>query len=59
MERVDCDMSFDELGLDSVALVTLTEEVGRWLGVDVDPLSPYDHVTIVEFADFLSVLQGA
>lgn len=51
--RIDAAASFDELGLDSVAIVTMTEDLGRWLDRTVDPLTPYDHVTITDLADFL------
>jgi acyl carrier protein len=46
---VDCNKTFDQLGLDSMMLVVMSEDLGRWLRRDIDPTAAYDHPTIDRF----------
>ncbi len=50
---IGLDATFDELGLDSVLAVTMTDDAGTWLGAPLDPTSPYEHVTIREFSRYM------
>jgi acyl carrier protein len=43
-------LTFDEVGLDSMMVIVMTEELGTWLRRDIDPTSAYDYPTIEEFA---------
>ena len=42
--------SFKEIGLDSMMVVVMTEELGAWLGRDIDPTTAYSYPTIKTFA---------
>lgn len=48
--RIESDMTFSKLGLDSSALVGLTGDLSHWLGVDFDVALPYDHPSISSLA---------
>ena len=56
LTRDDAHRPFDELGLDSKDLAVMTDELGRAFGIEVDPLMPYEYVTV---ADLTGYLQGA
>jgi acyl carrier protein len=51
---IDADKPFDELGLESLTLVVLTEELAQLTGRDIDPVSPYDYPTINALAMFVA-----
>lgn len=42
--------TFKEIGLDSLMLVVMTEELGGWLRRDIDPTTAYNYPTIRRFA---------
>jgi acyl carrier protein len=44
--RIDPSSSLHRLGLDSLVAVGLTEELGRWLGRDLEPTLFFDCGTI-------------
>jgi acyl carrier protein len=44
--EVATDRSFDHLGLDSVATVTLASDLGRWIGTKLDVKLLIEHPTI-------------
>jgi acyl carrier protein len=51
------ETAFAELGLDSLGHVILTEDIGNWLGQDIDPHSAYEQETILAFAGHIHALQ--
>jgi len=42
--------TFKEIGLDSMMVVVMTEELGAWLRRDIDPTTAYNYPTIRTFA---------
>ncbi|WP_352474810.1 MULTISPECIES: acyl carrier protein [unclassified Mesorhizobium] len=50
--------TFDEIGLDSMMTIVMTEELGLWLGREIDPTSAYDHPTIERFSTHISTVQS-
>ncbi len=47
--------TFKEIGLDSMMVVVMTEELGGWLRRDIDPTTAYNYPTIRTFvADVLA-----
>ncbi|AEG91558.1 acyl carrier protein [Ramlibacter tataouinensis] len=56
--RIDPGRYFNNNGLDSLTTIVMTEELGRWLGREIDPTLPYDHPSIRRFAAYLAA-QGA
>ena len=59
-ERIGNDMSFDYIGLDSLARVDLLTGLDRALGVSLDPTAAYDFVTVQALAEFVwASLSGA
>jgi acyl carrier protein len=58
-EQIGYDMSFDYIGLDSLARVELLTALDRALGVSLDPTAAYDFVTVRALAEFVwSTLSG-
>lgn len=53
---VALDALFPELGMDSLAIVQIAGEAGRWLGCSVDPNVSYEYPTIRELAAHLATL---
>ena len=53
VDTVNPVVPFTDLGLDSLALVVMTEDLGRMLGKDVDPTVAYEHETIAALSRFL------
>ena len=52
-------MSFDYIGLDSLARVNLLVGLEKELGVPLDPTAAYDFVTVRALAEFVwSVVSG-
>jgi cyclopropane-fatty-acyl-phospholipid synthase len=49
-EEVDVELTFDQLGIDSLAIVELMEELGAWLGGGLEPTLAWDHPTIARLA---------
>jgi acyl carrier protein len=48
--KVRPSMTFEEIGLSSLAAVTLSAELSDAFGVDVDPLLTWEYPTIAEAA---------
>lgn len=58
-EKIGDDMSFDYIGLDSLARVELLAGLDRALGVSLEPTAAYDFVTVRALAEFVwSTLSG-
>lgn len=53
----DRDMSFHDLGLDSVNSLFLLGELEEQLKLDIDPLALYDNPTISSFSSFIYEIQ--
>ena len=47
------DVSFHDLGLDSVNSIFLISEIENKLSIDIDPMSVYDNPTIKSFSKYL------
>ena len=50
---IDIDISFHDLGLDSVNSLFLLGDLEEELAMDIDPLALYDNPTISSFATFI------
>jgi acyl carrier protein len=58
-ESIGDDMSFDYIGLDSLARVNLLVGLEKEFGVSLDPTAAYDFVTVRALAEFVwSVVSG-
>jgi len=57
-EPIGDDMSFDYIGLDSLARVELLTGLDRALGVSLDPTAAYDFVTVRALAEFVASTLG-
>lgn len=44
---------YEALGVDSITMVQMTEDVGQWLGKKFDPTLLYHHPTIESLAKYL------
>ncbi|WP_035853359.1 acyl carrier protein [Deefgea rivuli] len=53
IESIDNGMSFDYIGLDSLARVNLLVGLEKEFGVPLDPTAAYDFVTVQALADFV------
>jgi acyl carrier protein len=53
LEPVGNDMSFDYLGLDSLARVNLVTGLEKEFGISLDPTAAYDFVTPRALAEFV------
>lgn len=51
---VDNDRRFPDMGLDSMMLIVLTEELSVWMWRKIDPLVAYDHPSINKLARYLA-----
>ena len=52
--KISSKSRFDTLGLDSMMVVVLTEEMGSWLGRDIDPIAVYEFPVIDDFARYVA-----
>jgi acyl carrier protein len=52
--QVDPDLTFVEIGLDSVYSLTLCGEAEDWYGCELDPTATRDYTTITALAGHLS-----
>ena len=52
-DEIDADATFDRYGLDSSAAVGLIDNLGTWLGCDLDATLLYDYPTINALARHL------
>lgn len=55
---VQTDKFFNEIGLDSMMVIVMTEELGKRLGREIEPTLAYDHPTIDRFAAYLDGTAG-
>jgi acyl carrier protein len=53
-DRIDPRRPFAEYGLDSLAAVTLSGDLERWLGVQLSPTLAWDYPTIQSLARHLA-----
>ncbi len=52
--QIDLRRPFAEYGLDSLAAITLSGELERWLGRDLSPTLAWDHPNIEALARYLA-----
>ena len=52
-ESVDTTANFDELGLDSLAILTATGELAEWLDIELEAAVLFQHSTIDALAQHL------
>lgn len=52
-EEVSATVPFERYGLDSAAAVALTGELGKWLGITLDPNLTFEYRTIEALGEFL------
>ncbi|MEN2978086.1 acyl carrier protein [Tistrella bauzanensis] len=48
------NVRFERMGVDSLAVVSMTGELEEWLGVKVEPTTAYDNPTISDLAAALA-----
>ena len=53
-DEVDIDTPFDQLGLDSLAILTATGELAEWLEVELEAATLFEYPTIRKMANFLA-----
>lgn len=53
-EEVDVDITFDKLGLDSLAILIATGELAQWLGTELEAATLFEYPTIKELANHLA-----
>lgn len=53
-DEVDPRQPLADLGLNSIAAVTLTGDLERWLDLDLPPTLAWEHPTIHDLARFLA-----
>lgn len=53
--KIDPTRYFNNNGLDSLTTIVMTEELGRWLGREIEPTLPYDHPSIRRFSAYLTM----
>lgn len=53
-DEVDIDTPFDQLGLDSLAILTATGELAEWLEVELEAATLFEYATIRKMAEFLA-----
>lgn len=53
VEDIHDNLSFDYIGLDSVARVELVAALEKQLGIAIDPTAAYDFVTVGALASFV------
>jgi polyketide synthase 12/myxalamid-type polyketide synthase MxaF len=51
---IDSAATFDQLGMDSMMVIVMTEELGTWVGRSIEPTSAYDHPSIDRFAKYVA-----
>ncbi len=54
IDEIDTGTPFERFGLDSVAVIGLTGELGEWLDQQVEPSLLYDYPTINALVKYLS-----
>jgi acyl carrier protein len=52
--NISSDSYFDQLGLDSLTVVVMTEELSQWLGYDIEPKNAYEYPTIDKFSSHIA-----
>ncbi len=52
--KIDTARYFNQNGLDSMTTIVMTEELGKWLGREIEPTLAYDHPSIQRFAAYLA-----
>lgn len=53
---ISSTMMFQELGMDSLTIVQIASDAGKWLECSVEPDVAYEHPTIEELAAHLATL---
>ncbi|MGW7280568.1 SDR family NAD(P)-dependent oxidoreductase, partial [Streptomyces sp. NPDC054844] len=52
-DEIDRELSFNDMGLDSVGAVEMTREINRAHGLDLDSVALYDHPTVPRLVDHI------
>ncbi len=55
-DEIDVTVPYERYGLDSAAGITLTGDLGEWLGLSIDPSMLYDYPTIESSVEYLTQL---
>lgn len=53
-EEVDIDRQFDQLGLDSLAILMATGELAEWLDTELEAATLFEYPTIRALAQYLA-----
>ena len=53
-DEIDIELPFDQLGLDSLAILISTGELAEWLGVELEAATLFQHSTISALAEHLA-----
>ncbi|MFD4987451.1 SDR family NAD(P)-dependent oxidoreductase [Streptomyces sp. NPDC058374] len=56
--EIDHELSFSDMGLDSVGAVEMTREINRVHGLDLDSVTLYDHPTVPRLVDHILSLHS-
>ena len=56
--QVDTALTFDDYGIDSRDALGMIGELGDWLGLDLDSSIIYDHQSIDELSNHLSLIKS-
>ncbi len=54
LDEIDIMKPFDGYGLDSSTAITMTGDLEKWLGIEIDPTLAYDYPTIKSLAKELA-----
>ncbi|PJN27395.1 beta-ketoacyl synthase [Streptomyces sp. CB02613] len=55
-EEIDAELSFSEMGLDSIGAVELVRAVNKEFGLDIDSVAVYDHPTLPRLVGYVREL---
>jgi len=53
VEKIDSDISFHNLGLDSLSAVLILHNIEKEFGVELNPIHFWDYPTPASFTDFI------
>lgn len=58
-EDIPLDLTFFELGLDSLACVRMSRQISERLSMEIDPEALFDHPTVDQLAIFIRSIRHA
>lgn len=53
-DEVNCEISFSEMGVDSISGVEIIRDVNETFGIDLDAVTLYDYPTITDMSKFIA-----